>query len=195
MTSRSDWFLTSAERGNSATRIDERHGGLAWTAGNSVTPLVHGRSYFARLHEVLSQTIADDIVLFTDWRGDPDERLNGPGPKCSTCSSDSPSEVSESGGSCGDHIPTGPSSAKSRIAIWPRPSMPRVVTFCSMSVCDEPAAITRSSSSFAPAGGRGRRGVRRWHRSVSWAQRRRATIAVTPRQSNRSALRFDAGVA
>ena len=79
MTSRSDWFLTSAERGNSATSIDRRHGGLAWTAGNTVTPLIHGRSYFARLHEVLGQTVADDIVLFTDWRGDPDERLAGPG--------------------------------------------------------------------------------------------------------------------
>jgi phosphatidylserine/phosphatidylglycerophosphate/cardiolipin synthase-like enzyme len=59
--------------------IDRRHRGSAWTEGNIVTPLVHGRSYFARLHEVLCHTAADDIVLFTDWRGDPDERLVGPG--------------------------------------------------------------------------------------------------------------------
>jgi len=75
----SDWFLTSAERGNSATSIDRRHGGIAWTTGNHVTPLVHGRSYFERLLEVLGKTLEDDMVLFTDWRGDPDERLAGPG--------------------------------------------------------------------------------------------------------------------
>src|SRR6185295_5315005 len=75
----SDWFLTSAERGNSATSIDRRHGGIAWTTGNHVTPLVHGRSYFERLLEVLGKPLEDDIVLFTDWRGDPDERLAGPG--------------------------------------------------------------------------------------------------------------------
>jgi phosphatidylserine/phosphatidylglycerophosphate/cardiolipin synthase-like enzyme len=52
---------------------------VAWTEGNLVTPLVHGRHYFRRLHEVLDQTSAGDLILFTDWRGDPDERLAGPG--------------------------------------------------------------------------------------------------------------------
>ena len=42
-------------------------------------PLIHGRDYFARLRQVLEQTNAGDRVLFTDWRGDPDERLDGPG--------------------------------------------------------------------------------------------------------------------
>ncbi len=76
---RSDWFLTTEERGNSATSIDRRHDGLAWTTGNIVTPLVHGHHYFARLHQVLEQTSEGDVVLFTDWRSDPDELLNGPG--------------------------------------------------------------------------------------------------------------------
>jgi phosphatidylserine/phosphatidylglycerophosphate/cardiolipin synthase-like enzyme len=76
---RSDWFITTRERGNPASAIDRRHGGDAWTSNNLVTPLVHGRQYFARLHEVLKQTTAGDQVLFTDWRGDPDERLDGPG--------------------------------------------------------------------------------------------------------------------
>lgn len=75
----SDWFLTSEERGNPNTSIDSRHAGEAWTSGNLVAVLSHGRHYFARLHEVLLQTRPDDLVLFTDWRGDPDERLNGPG--------------------------------------------------------------------------------------------------------------------
>jgi phosphatidylserine/phosphatidylglycerophosphate/cardiolipin synthase-like enzyme len=76
---RADWFLSGAERGNPATRLDARADGEAWTTGNLVTPLGHGRGYFRRLHDVLSQTSRDDLVLFTDWRGDSDERLAGPG--------------------------------------------------------------------------------------------------------------------
>ena len=44
-----------------------------------MTPLVHGHVYYRRSYEVLSQTTAGDVVLFTDWRGDPDELLVGPG--------------------------------------------------------------------------------------------------------------------
>ena len=45
-----DWFLTAAERGNPATRLDSRHpDGAAWTTGNEVRPLVHGEPYFAEL--------------------------------------------------------------------------------------------------------------------------------------------------
>ncbi|MET0728210.1 MAG: phospholipase D family protein [Acidimicrobiales bacterium] len=76
----SDWFLTPDERGNNATSIDRRHAdGRSWTEGNRASLLVHGREYFTRLHEVLRQLGRDDWVHFTDWRGDPDERLNGPG--------------------------------------------------------------------------------------------------------------------
>ena len=40
-------FLTTAERGNPYTRIDARRGDdRAFTAGNDVTPLVHGADYF-----------------------------------------------------------------------------------------------------------------------------------------------------
>ena len=77
---RSVWFLTPRERGNSSSSIDRRHGGTeAWTSDNLVIPLIHGRDYFARLRQVLEQTNAGDRVFFTDWRGDPDERLDGPG--------------------------------------------------------------------------------------------------------------------
>ena len=74
-----DWFLTQQERGNPATNIDRRHGGAAWTEGNQVDALVHGRHYFRRLCEALGETKSGDVVLFTDWRGDPDECLAGPG--------------------------------------------------------------------------------------------------------------------
>src|SRR5712691_8679976 len=73
------WFLTSAERGNPATDIDRRHGGVAWTEGNRVEVLVHGATYFKRLHACLSGLRPGDHLFLTDWRGDPDELLDGPG--------------------------------------------------------------------------------------------------------------------
>src|SRR4029079_813006 len=76
---RSDWFLTARERGNSTTAIDRRHGGDAWTSNNLATPLIHGHEYFARLCDELQRTSAGDRVYFTDWRGSPDARLDGPG--------------------------------------------------------------------------------------------------------------------
>ena len=75
-----DWFLTPGERGNAATAIDRRHGdGTAWTEGNRVEVLVDGAEYFGRLYEVLSSLERDDCVYFTDWEGDGDELLDGPG--------------------------------------------------------------------------------------------------------------------
>ena len=76
---RTDWLLSAAERDNPATALDRRHGpdGPAWTEGNDVRPLVHGSTYFARLHELVVGLGEGDLLLFTDWRGDPDERLTG----------------------------------------------------------------------------------------------------------------------
>ncbi len=78
MTDPRDWLLTATERGNPSTRLDERHeGDRAWSEGNRVTPLVHGASYFRELYDVLTATRPGDLVLFTDWQGDADERLTG----------------------------------------------------------------------------------------------------------------------
>jgi phosphatidylserine/phosphatidylglycerophosphate/cardiolipin synthase-like enzyme len=75
-----DWFLTPDERGNPATEIDRRHGdGTAWTEGNTGTVLVDGAAYFTRLHQVLCECRSGDWLSFTDWQGDPDELLDGPG--------------------------------------------------------------------------------------------------------------------
>ncbi|MFJ7158788.1 phospholipase D family protein [Streptomyces sp. NPDC101118] len=75
-----DWFLVSRERGNTATRLDERRPDrAAWCEGNDARPLVHGAVYFAELLAGISAMRAGDLLLFTDWRGDPDERLAGPG--------------------------------------------------------------------------------------------------------------------
>jgi phosphatidylserine/phosphatidylglycerophosphate/cardiolipin synthase-like enzyme len=70
------WFLTSTERGNDFTGLDRRHAaGAAWSVGNSVEPLIHGAAYFARLLAAIKGLRAGDQLYFTDWRGDPDQRL------------------------------------------------------------------------------------------------------------------------
>jgi phosphatidylserine/phosphatidylglycerophosphate/cardiolipin synthase-like enzyme len=75
-----DWFLGADERGNPATELDRRHpDGAAWTEGNAGRVLADGHEYFARLHEVLAACRAGDWISFTDWQGDPDELLDGPG--------------------------------------------------------------------------------------------------------------------
>ncbi len=74
------WFLTAEERGNPASRLyADRDGGRAWTGGNDVQPLVDGATYFGRLCEELRAAGPGDQVYFVDWRGDPDEQLDGPG--------------------------------------------------------------------------------------------------------------------
>ena len=73
-----DWLLTKSERGNPRTRVDDAHEGeQAWSTGNLVRPLVHGATYFAELFERIEATVAGDLVFFTDWQGDADERLTG----------------------------------------------------------------------------------------------------------------------
>ena len=70
------WFLTARERGNPATRLDTRHpDGVAWSEGNLVRPLIHGATYFAELFQRVTKMRDGDLLLFTDWRGDPDEFL------------------------------------------------------------------------------------------------------------------------
>ncbi|MBZ9640545.1 phospholipase, partial [Streptomyces sp. PSKA30] len=80
-----DWLLTSSERGNSATRLDTRRPDrAAWSRGNLVRPLIHGATYFRELLDAIRAQRAGDLLLFTDWRGDPGERLAGPGSEIGT---------------------------------------------------------------------------------------------------------------
>ena len=69
-----DWFLSEFERGNGATRL------RAWTEGNTVRPLVHGRVYYDALASVLAAAGDGDSVQFVGWRGDSDELLAEGGP-------------------------------------------------------------------------------------------------------------------
>jgi phosphatidylserine/phosphatidylglycerophosphate/cardiolipin synthase-like enzyme len=68
------WFLTLAERGNPDSGIEH-----AYTVGNTVNILIDGEPYYRRLLDLLQSLQPGDHVWFTDWRGDPDERLDGPG--------------------------------------------------------------------------------------------------------------------
>ncbi|UQX89026.1 hypothetical protein M6D93_03260 [Jatrophihabitans telluris] len=73
------WFLSRSERGNDHTRLyRDRPEDRAWTAGNDVVPLVHGGRYFPELLRRVNAMRAGDLLLFTDWRGDPDQLLDGP---------------------------------------------------------------------------------------------------------------------
>ncbi|HET7329089.1 MAG TPA: phospholipase D family protein [Nocardioidaceae bacterium] len=75
-----DWLLTADERGNAATGIDAgRDGGEGWSRGNQVRPLIHGATYFRRLLEELRDCREGDQVYVAAWRGDPAQRLDGPG--------------------------------------------------------------------------------------------------------------------
>jgi phosphatidylserine/phosphatidylglycerophosphate/cardiolipin synthase-like enzyme len=72
------WLLTRSERGNQSTVLDDQHEGeRAWSTGNLVRPLVHGATYFPALYDAIEAARAGDLVLFTDWQGDADERLTG----------------------------------------------------------------------------------------------------------------------
>jgi phosphatidylserine/phosphatidylglycerophosphate/cardiolipin synthase-like enzyme len=74
----SDWLLSKAERANPGTSLDEIHPGQqAWSEGNLVRPLIHGATYFAELYERIEATGPGDLIYFTDWQGDADERLTG----------------------------------------------------------------------------------------------------------------------
>jgi phosphatidylserine/phosphatidylglycerophosphate/cardiolipin synthase-like enzyme len=67
------WFIAADQRRNSHTDL------RVFSTGNTVVPLVDGRSYFQRLCHELTNTGAGDQVYFLDFRGDMDERLDGPG--------------------------------------------------------------------------------------------------------------------
>lgn len=77
-----DWLLTREERDNPHTRLS------AGVEGNRCTPLVHGATYFRRLLETVETLQDGDYLFFTDWRGDPDERLTDDGPTVGTLLSD-----------------------------------------------------------------------------------------------------------
>ena len=73
-----DWLLTRRERANPLTRLDDVHGEVqAWSVGNHVRPLIHGSTYFRALYDAVEATGRGDLLLFTDWQGDGDERLTG----------------------------------------------------------------------------------------------------------------------
>lgn len=86
---RARWLLSADERGNPYTGIDAgKAPGVAWTTGNRAEALVHGAEYFRRLYDLLCELDAGDWVHFTDWRGDPDQRLAGAGTEVATVLAD-----------------------------------------------------------------------------------------------------------
>jgi hypothetical protein len=70
----SDWFLTDAERGNTSSKLP------TWCEGNRAQPLIHGATYFDQLATEVEALGPGDYVFFTDWRGDPDQKMRDDGP-------------------------------------------------------------------------------------------------------------------
>lgn len=71
-----EWLLVPAERENPATVIDAVRGGrTAYSRGNTVRALVHGRDYFAELCDRITALGPGDLLYFADWQGDPDQLL------------------------------------------------------------------------------------------------------------------------
>ncbi|SDF61498.1 Phosphatidylserine/phosphatidylglycerophosphate/cardiolipin synthase [Klenkia brasiliensis] len=68
------WLLTGAERDNPSSALP------AWTEGNLAEALVHGAVYFDRLVDAVRDLGPGDHLFFTDWRGDPDQKLRPDGP-------------------------------------------------------------------------------------------------------------------
>ena len=67
-------FSPTAERGNPASQLP------AWCEGNRVQALIHGSSYFDQLATEVEALTRGDYLFFTDWRGDPDQKLRDAGP-------------------------------------------------------------------------------------------------------------------
>ncbi|HYN65877.1 MAG TPA: phospholipase D-like domain-containing protein [Ornithinibacter sp.] len=71
-----DLFLRPDERDNPHATIDQHlPDGVAWSEGNRVRPIVHGRPYMAELYQRVSALGEGDLLYFADWRGDPDQQL------------------------------------------------------------------------------------------------------------------------
>ena len=69
-----EWFLTTEERGNPASDLP------AWCEGNRAEPLIHGATYFDQLVTEVEALGRGDFLFFTDWRGDPDQKVRDGGP-------------------------------------------------------------------------------------------------------------------
>lgn len=69
------WLLTVTERENPASVLSAGGAERGWSAGNTGRAIIHGRAYFAELHERIAAMGPGDRLYFTDWRGDPDEQL------------------------------------------------------------------------------------------------------------------------
>ena len=52
----------------------------AWCEGSRAEPLIHGSTYFDVLATEIEALRAGDYVFFTDWRGDPDQKMREGGP-------------------------------------------------------------------------------------------------------------------
>ena len=143
-----EWLLGSEERENPHTAIDAVRGdGTAWSSGNSVRALVHGRDYFAELHERICALGPGDRFYFADWQGDPDQQLtDDPRSTLNNTLIDAVRRGGTSGGCCGAPTGTGSASAPTGTASSVRRSARPAVSACGTCGSAPAAPTTRNSS-------------------------------------------------
>ena len=78
-----EWFLSAAERGGGHTRLYRDRPTRPWSSGNDAQPLIHGAAYLPELLRCIRRLRRGDLLMFTDWRGDPDQLMDGPGTEVS----------------------------------------------------------------------------------------------------------------
>jgi hypothetical protein len=141
-----DWFLSARERGNPSNYLDARHAAAsAWSLGSSVSPLIHGSTYFTALCESIRGLKSGDVLLFSDWRGDPDEHISMDSTVSETLC-EAAARGSLSTGWCGVRTGIASRSAPPRIGTWVRRSNVPAVAACSICGFDSGDPTIRSSS-------------------------------------------------
>ena len=142
-----EWLLVSEERENPHTAIDAVRGdGTAWSTGNTVRALVHGRDYFAELHERICALGPGDRFYFADWQGDPDQQLTDDPERRSTTRWSTPyAAASTSAACCGARTGTDSASARTGTASSARRSARPAASACGTCGSAPAAPTTRSS--------------------------------------------------
>ena len=169
-----DWFLTDAERGNPDSACP---GMVRRQSGGAADPRL---DYFDHLVTEVEALRAGDHLFFTDWRGDPDEKMRDGGPTVRELFCRARRTRCRRQGS-GVAVPPGQArtTARRRTGTSARPSR----SAGGEVLLDQRVRIRRVASPEAgrhptSRGAGARRRVRRRHRSVPLPPRRR----VTPRR-------------
>ena len=126
-------------------------------------PLIHGATYFAELHQRVSQMRHGDLLLFVDWRGDSDERLKGtPDSAIGTVLADAARRGVDVRVSSGAPTGTACPSPPRRTGIWVMRSVPPVASASLRPKTSRtPEPLGPGGGGYDPSKRKGRSGMKR----------------------------------